>query len=181
MSSGPDPGDVRRFLSDRHGEAVDDLEVLSGGFWSAAYGDRAGGRQLVLRVGQLREGFESDRDAMAYAGPDLPVPEVIEIGDAFGGAYAISVRHYGRFLEDVEPAEADVAGATIVRLLTALKGVPSKPERLGWRGWLLDLLVDDPSQHVSGWRTKLAADPEIDELYPSAGCCSAAPTTVRGP
>lgn len=41
----------------------------------------------------------------AFAGPDLPVPEVREVGlTPSGRAYAISVRHHGRFLEDT-PAE----------------------------------------------------------------------------
>ena len=39
---------------------------------------------------------------MAFAGPDLPVPKVLEVGDALGGAYAISERHFGLFLEKLD-------------------------------------------------------------------------------
>jgi len=131
-----------------------------------------------VRFGEIREGFEMDRMAMAFAGPDLPVPTVLEIGDAFGGAYAISVRHYGRFLEDVDPAEAAVAGPAIARTLAALRAVPAEPgappEWYGadapadpstWRRWLTDGLVDDPRQRVSGWRKTLAADAGLDRLF----------------
>ena len=165
VTSGPGLEEVGRFLTDRHDRTVTDLELLHGGFWSAAYGYRIDDRGLVLRVGQIREGFEMDRDAMAYDASDLPVPEVLEIGDAFGGAYAISVRHHGRFLETVTTHEADVVGPTIVRLLAALKSAPPTATPSNWRDWLMGGLVDDPRRHVSGWRTKLAADPKLDSLF----------------
>lgn len=161
----PELDEVEQFLTSRHGQAISELEVLHGGFWSAAYGYRIDGRGLVLRVGQNREWFDIDRDAMAYDGPDLPVPEVIEIGDGLGGAYAVSVRHYGRFLETVAPHEADNAGPTIVRLLAALKGVPPSTTPPRWRDWLRSALTDDPQRHDSGWRDMLAAYPDHDALF----------------
>jgi hypothetical protein len=86
---------VARFLAARDDKIVD-LELLHGGFWSAAYGYRLDDREFALRIGRHRAWFEIDRDARVYNAPDLPVPEVLEIGDAFGGSYAISVRHHGR-------------------------------------------------------------------------------------
>jgi aminoglycoside phosphotransferase (APT) family kinase protein len=115
--------------------------------------------------------------AMAFDGPDLPVPSVLEVGDAFGGAYAISVRQRGRFLETVRPEEASFAGPTIVRLLAALRAIPVEPGATvawqldgpaaasTWRRWLVDAMVDDPRQRVSGWRATLAADEQLDRLY----------------
>lgn len=164
-TKGPDIEEVARFLTTRYGTGVANLELLHGGFWSAAYGYRVDDRELVLRFGQDRDWFETDRKAMAYNCPELPVPEVLEIGDAFGGAYAISVRHYGRFLETVATHEADVAGPTVVRLLAALKAVPSSATPSSWRDWLMGGLIDDPSRHVSGWRRKLAGDPTVDSLF----------------
>ena len=164
--------EVLAFLADRHGdEPVSDLEPLSGGFWSSAYAYRsADGHELVVRFGQLVDGFEADRAAMAYAGPDLPVPEVLEVGTAFGGSYAISLRAHGRFLEDVRPDEADVAGPAIVRLLGALHAVPPDAASAGapadaWRRFLHDGLVDDPARTVHGWRERLASDPALDRLF----------------
>jgi aminoglycoside phosphotransferase (APT) family kinase protein len=165
----PHRDEVGRFLAALHGDAVDDLEQLHGGFWSAAYGYRVGDRALVLRIGQHRSWFEMDRDAMAYNAPGSPVPEVLEIGDAFGGAYAISVRHYGRFLETVAQDEADVVGPTIVRLLTALKAAPSAATPASWRDWLMRGLVDHPDQPQSGWRAKIASDRSLDSLFRMCG------------
>lgn len=104
--------EVAAFLTTRHdGEPVCDVVALSGGFWSSAFAYRtADDRELVARFGKLLDGFEADRKAMAYAGPELPVPDVLEVGAAFDGSYAISVRAHGRFLEDVGPDEVHVAG-----------------------------------------------------------------------
>ena len=154
------------FLASLHGGAVGDLEVLTGGYWSSAFGYQWNGRDLVARFGQLRDGFEADRAAMSYAGADLPVPEVLDIGEAFGGAYAISVRHHGRFLEDVGPEDAQAVGATITRLLAALRAVPDDGRRPGsWRGWLLAGFVDDPGHTVNGWRPTIASDPAVDAVF----------------
>jgi aminoglycoside phosphotransferase (APT) family kinase protein len=158
--------DVTAFLAAHHGAPVTDVKLLSGGSWSAAYGYRAGDRELVLRLGQSAEWFGIDRDAMAYAREDLPVPAVLEIGEAFRGAYAISERAYGRFLESVEVDEAEVAGPTLMTLLDALRSVPDDGRlNASWRGWLVASLRDDPSREVSGWRATLAADPALDRLY----------------
>ncbi len=178
--------EVERFLAAHHRAPVEGLERLRGGFWSAAYGYRVGGEDLVARFGAMREGYEMDRAAMAFARPGLPVPEVRAIGDAFGGPYAISVRHPGRFLEDLDRPEADRAAPAVGRLLAARRSAgagaaaPSAwfpasadgaaPAGSTWRGWLMSGLVDDPRSRVSGWRTTLAEDPAIDRLFEA---CSA--------
>ena len=59
---------VAAWLEARHG-SVEGLEPLSGGFWSAAYGYRAGGESLVLRLSDSAEGFDIDAAAAAEAAP----------------------------------------------------------------------------------------------------------------
>jgi aminoglycoside phosphotransferase (APT) family kinase protein len=163
--------EVEAFLTQRHaGAAITDLAPLSGGFWSSAFAYRAAGedRELVVRFGQLDGGFDADHRAMAYASDDLPVPEVLELGRAFGGSYAISVRAHGRFLEDVTPDEAGVAGPMIVRLLGALHAAtpPTATEPPdAWRAFLAAGFVDDPQHPVHGWRDKLAAEPEVERVF----------------
>ena len=158
--------DVVPFLESHHGEPVADVEVLSGGSWSAAYGYRVGDRELVLRLGTSADWYALDRDAMAYARDGLPVPAVLEIGEAFEGAFAISERYRGRVLESVGVDEADVAGPTLMRLLDALRSVPDDGRlNSSWRDWLVACLREDPGQAVNGWRAKLAADPALDRLY----------------
>lgn len=174
----PSADAVAAFLAEHHGAPVTEVERLRGGLWSAAFSYLVEGRELVARFGQIREGFEMDRAAMAFARPDLPVPEVLAIGEALGGSFAISVRHHGRFLEEIGPAEAAAAGPAVERLLAALRSVPSEPgagadwfsagpapPQSTWRGWLADALVDDPRRRVSGWRKALAEDASADRLF----------------
>jgi hypothetical protein len=66
--------EVAAFLSSRSGPLAD-LEPLSGGGWSSAWAYRAGGEELVARFGPDASWYEADRLAMAFSGPDLPVPE----------------------------------------------------------------------------------------------------------
>jgi aminoglycoside phosphotransferase (APT) family kinase protein len=114
---------------------------------------------------------------MTFRSPDLPVPAVIEIGEAFGGWYALSVRHYGSRLEDIRSDQVDTGGPMLARLLEALFRVPGRrdgpvdwyaaqpAQRRTWRGWLLDGLVDDAGHPVHGWRASLAEDPALNRLY----------------
>lgn len=168
--------DVEAFLSGRHGRPVEELERLKGGAWSSAWSYRVGGEELVVRFGPDRSWYEADRMAMAFAGPDLPVPEVRDIGHTPDGqAYAISVRHYGRFLEDTPVELAGAIAPTLTRLLVALFSVPAPADVAvgwhqpatsppSWREFLLDGLVDDPGKVVHGWSTALAADPKLAAL-----------------
>lgn len=160
--------------------AVEELRPLGGGFWSSAYSFSHAGRELVLRFGANKDWFEADRAALAFASPDLPVPEFVEVGEAFDGAYAISVRCYGINLEDVRPDQSDAEGPMLASLLAALFKVPKssdltvgwhwRPPRsdLTWRGWLSERLVDDPRQEVHGSRAALAVQSDFDRVYRAA-------------
>jgi aminoglycoside phosphotransferase (APT) family kinase protein len=167
--------EVVAFLAGRPGTA-EDLEALTGGAWSSAWAYRVGGEELVVRFGREVSWYEADRTAMAFGGPDLPVPDVREVGTTPSGrAYAISVRHHGRFLEDTPVEQADVLAPTLTRLLVALYRVPAGPDapvvwhRAGppsasWREFLLAGLVDDPGKPVHGWSATLAGDRKLATL-----------------
>lgn len=145
--------DAMSFLSEYHDTPVGDVEFLSGGFWSSAYGYRLGEQELVARFGELRVGFEMDRAAMAFNRPDLPVPHVLDVGDAFDGAFAISVRHEGRFLETIRADETAQGSAILARLLAALRAAspvtaassawcsPDDDAPSTWHEWLLGALA----------------------------------------
>ena len=84
-------GHAEAFLAARYGD-VQDVRPLTGGFWSAAFAFQHAGRELVLRFGARADWFEADRMATTFASLDLPVPEILEVGEALDSAYAISVR-----------------------------------------------------------------------------------------
>ncbi len=167
--------EVVAFLGGQPG-TPEGLEALSGGAWSSAWAYRAGGEELVVRFGPEVSWYEADRMAMAFAGPDLPVPEVREVGTTPSGrAYAISVRHHGRFLEDTPVEQAGAIAPALTRLLVALYRVPAGPDTpvvwhqgaastASWREFLLDGLVDDPGKLVHGWSAALAGDQELAAL-----------------
>jgi aminoglycoside phosphotransferase (APT) family kinase protein len=167
------------FLVAKYG-AVDNVHPLSGGAWSSAYGFSSDGQELVVRFGSNRQWFEADRQATAFASAALPVPEVLAIGEALGGAYAISRRCRGTNLEDVRPDQAANAGPMLTSLLGALFRVPKSldlpvewhappPRRqITWRSWLLLRLDDDPAHVVHGWRPMIAERDDLDRLYRAA-------------
>jgi Phosphotransferase enzyme family len=171
--------EVLEFLHSRFRQ-VEDVGRLGGGFWSAAYAFTANGKALVIRFGEDRSWFEADRSAMAFASAGLPVPEVVEIGAAFGGAYAVSVRHDGSYLELISPAQSGQSAPMLKQLFESLFLVPKdgdlpvgwhwqppKPE-MGWKDWLLGGLVHDAQRDVARWERKLASEPDLERLFRAA-------------
>src|SRR5580700_7304921 len=124
------------FLAQRYAGRARDLAELGGGDWSRAFSFRLDGRDLVARFGPYGEDFAKDQQAMAFAGPDLPVPEVLETGRALGGAYAISQRCYGAFLETLDEAgwrrllPALLSGLDTLRQLPAPAPAPAPASAL---------------------------------------------------
>lgn len=163
------------FLADQP-DAAATLEPLAGGAWSSAWAYRAGGEELVVRFGREISWYRADRAAGRFAGPDLPVPEVRQVGTtASGRAFAVSVRRHGGFLEDTPAERSDALGPTLTRLLVALFRAPAGPDTpvgwyqpetspASWRDHLLAGLVDDPANLVHGWSTALADAPELAAL-----------------
>lgn len=179
MTQKPQPkiGQIADWLANRYDGAATELAPISGGFWSAAYTYRVGEDEFVLRFSDMPDGFASDAAAMQFTAPDLPIPEVIDVGEGLGHHYAISRRHYGRFVEDVSMEDADAVGGAIERLLAALRAVPSTPDNavvwhepdvtagLTWRDFLRGGLIDKPDTIVSGWRKKLAENGRTDAAF----------------
>jgi aminoglycoside phosphotransferase (APT) family kinase protein len=159
-----------------HPGTPEGLEALTGGAWSSAWAYRAGGEELVVRFGPEVSWYEADRMAMAFGGPDLPVPQIREVGTTPSGrAFAISVRHHGRFLEDTPVEQAGAITPALTRLLVALYRAPADPAAAvvwhqagasagSWQEFLLAGLVDDPGKLVRGWSAALAGDRELAAL-----------------
>jgi aminoglycoside phosphotransferase (APT) family kinase protein len=158
---------VKAFLSDRYGDRVRTVEPLAGGDWSQAFAFRLDDGDFVVRFGSWPEDFEKDRIATAFTGTDLPVPRFVEMGEALGGLYAISERHFGLFLEELDEDRFRRVLPALLRALDAMWRLPAHPELrpLPWDAWLFDLLVDRPGGRVSGWRQKLARSPDLEALF----------------
>ncbi len=164
-----------RFLADRFGEPVESLEFLGSGEWSVCFAFRHAGSEKVIRFGNHVEDFEKDRIAGSYSRELLPVPAVEEIGEAFGGHYAISERVFGAPINQLSPEEWKVI---LPRLFTSLDQARevdlSRTEGFGvwdshgeaphgsWREFLVSAGEDARGRRISGWRERLKESPTGD-------------------
>ena len=92
---------AERFLEDHLGHQVSHVEYVGEGAWSRCFGFADRGRDLVVRFGRFVEDFEKDRRAASLRSPQLPVPEMLEIGRAFDGFFAITSRAHGKPIESL--------------------------------------------------------------------------------
>lgn len=172
------PEQIQKFLDESCGAPVAAVERVGAGAWSVCFGFRHQGQNLVARFGRFVDDFYNDQRACAYAGPDLPVPALLEIGPAFDGYYAISTRVYGTPLESLEPDRWQATVPSVAAALEALR-LADISANTGFGGWGRDgnapyqswaeylLTVADPtsarSQH--DWRQRLATDPQAEASF----------------
>lgn len=165
------------FLATRFSQ-VADVELIGGGEWSQAFSFRDGSRELVVRFGAHVEDYQKDELAYRYAGPDLPIPRVIEIGDAFGAHYAVSERRYGEPLDQLDRAGLEASLPSILRFLDTLRLADiSNTSGYGmwtpdgdapfatWRDCLLAVRDDAVYPRSQGWRATLEARPADLEVF----------------
>ena len=168
---------VERFLSERLA-GVTDVEPLRKGEWSSAYGFRQGPRELVARFSAFHEDFEKDRIAYRYRTNELPIPRVVEIGEAFGGHYAVTERAHGEYLERLDAAALSRALPGLFAALDAMRTADlsatsgfggwdaggQAPHRT-WRDALLEVGEDRPGGRVYGWRAALGRSPDAARAF----------------
>jgi hygromycin-B 4-O-kinase len=165
-----DVAHVEAFLATRFGGDVSDIAPLGAGVWSQAFAFRRAGRDDVIRFGAHQEDFAKDRLAARYACPALPIPRVSELGEAFGGYYAISERVFSGYIDDIDETQmrallpalfatldttrrADLAGTTGYGSWGADGTAPYPSGRAA----LLAVATDRPAHRTHGWRERLAA------------------------
>lgn len=177
-ATGVDIRQAQSFLVDYLHRTPTDLALIGEGAWSRCFGFRQDSAELVIRFGNYVDDFQKDRVACAYATPALPIPRVYDIGEAFGGYYAISTRAHGTPLEQLD---ADAWLAVVPAVVAALEALRTADisTTAGWGGWGLDsnaphaswsshLLVvdlDTPDRRTYGWRTRLATLPEGEAAF----------------
>jgi aminoglycoside phosphotransferase (APT) family kinase protein len=173
--------DATAFLTDRFGDRATEVMPLGRGFWSRAYSFRLDGRDMVVRFAVERRGYEKDSIARALVGRHLPVPEMVEIGELEDvGYYAITVRHHGRFLEDLAPSTASWLAPALWEVLDSLREAPVPPSAgAGWyradepegRTWqqAMTLPFSPFAPEVADLGQRLKAWPEVADLAERAG------------
>ncbi|MBX2998478.1 MAG: aminoglycoside phosphotransferase family protein [Caldilineaceae bacterium] len=173
-----DATQAQTFLAAQFDPTISDVEQIGEGAWSRCFGFRRGDEKLVVRFGNYVDDFENDQRASIYNAVDLPVPQVLAIGPAFGGYYAISTRVYGHPLDHLNCEDWQATIPSTVAMLEALR-MADVSKTTGWGGWggdgtapytswsqfLLMVNVDTPERRNYGWRQKLAQSPADEETF----------------
>ena len=172
-----DLDDVAGFLRSRFSDTTD-VEPIGTGEWSCAYAFHSGRQEYVLRLGTYLDDYAKDRVASAFTTPDLPIPEIIEIGEALGGAYAISVRAYGEALDVLDGATFRQTLPAIFRMLDAMRVIDLsdttgygmwRPDGSApfptWRDFLLDVQNDRPDMRCHGWLERLESQSAAAAMF----------------
>lgn len=160
-----------------HGEATG-VALIGEGAWSRCFAFRWRAAELVVRFGKYVDDFHKDQIAAAYATPNLPIPEMLDVGSAFDGYFAISRRAHGVPLENLSATQW---GATVPSLVAALEAMRTTDisSTTGFGGWGVDgeapcanwsshlLAVDDdsPNRRIHGWRKRLSMSPTGEAAF----------------
>lgn len=169
---------ARAFLTQHLGAAPSGLVHLGEGAWSQCFGFAWRDRDLVIRFGHYVDDFQKDQRAYRYATPDLPVPEVLEIGPALDRTYAISTRVYGAPLETVSAEQWLALVPAVAAALEAMRTADLSGAR-GFGGWgadghagchswssrLLSVAEERPDSRGRGWRAALATSPQGEAAF----------------
>jgi hygromycin-B 4-O-kinase len=172
LATKTDPDAAKSFLTERYGPGITDLTPLRQGVWASAYSFELDGKGLIARFGTHRDDFEKDRLAARYASRDLPIPRIVEIGEALGGAYAISERAPGTHIDGLDELSMRRVLPSLFAALDAARRVDltgsdgfglwhgtGKARHRSWPAALLDVATDGPTRLGPSWRAALAASP----------------------
>jgi hygromycin-B 4-O-kinase len=163
-----DEAQANAFLETRFGGAAGPVSPISEGEWSKAYRFERGAAPYVIRFSPLAEDFAKDRLAARYASPDLPIPQVVELGEAFGGFYAISDRAPGRYLDGLDGDQFRAVLPSLFGTLDAARRVDLSATA-GYGGWdsrgsaphatWREALLAPQGDRLPAWRERLEASP----------------------
>jgi hygromycin-B 4-O-kinase len=169
---------VVSFLNDHLGSKVTAVHFLDEGAWSRCFAFQRNGEDLVIRLGAYVDDFYNDHLAHSFAGPDLPIPNVLEIGENLGGHYAISERVFGVPLESVGSDEWTRLVPAIVSLMEAMR-LSDMSQTKGFGGWgtdqagscdswtdhLLSVDQESPEMRTFGWKDQLYSSREGRDAF----------------
>jgi hygromycin-B 4-O-kinase len=171
--------EAEEFLAGYYGDRAAEVRVLGAGHWSRAYSLVLDGREAVIRFGQHAGDFRKDQVMAAHTSAALPIPQIIEIGAAGDGYFAVSARAFGQALDSLDSDGIRAALPALLAVLDALREIDVTgtsgygiwaPDQAGpaptWAQALLAISQDNP--RLPGWRQALAASPAGTALYDRA-------------
>ncbi|HSX17081.1 MAG TPA: phosphotransferase [Patescibacteria group bacterium] len=164
---------VQEFLAGRMPQPITGVARLGEGWWSQAFEFRSDGHDYVARFGAHPQDFAKDDLAAAFSAKNMPVPDVIERGKAFGEYYVISERIHGDMIDHLDADGMRRIVPAFLNMLDAMRQTDVSQSRgfgmwdgdgvapyNSWSEALLANLQDVPDRRNHGWRAKLDAMPE---------------------
>lgn len=169
---------VKQFLDDHYSDSCSNVIALTGGNWSQAFGFTRLDKEYVVRFGNHVADYHKDEVAAGFSSKALPIPKVLEIGNAFDAHFAISERAYGTMLDELNHEQMQKIIPAVLAMFDAMRKVElSDYDGYGpwddnghaphktWRDYLLQTGIDDPASRTHGWRAKLASSPIGDKAF----------------
>lgn len=171
------PG-AQAFLYERFGANVQHIQEVGRGEWSVAFAYRFEERDYVARFGFFEDDFRRDQIVAAHASDQLPIPQILEIGQYKHGYFVISERAYGEFLDQLDEQAMRAVLPNLLRTLDAVKEIELTgtsgfghwdargiAPHANWQEALLDVVNDRPERRIHGWRKSLEEMPENLALF----------------
>ncbi len=169
------------FLADRLDVPQGTVETIQPGAWSTVFAYTECGQPRIIRFSQHLDDLEHDQRAAEWSTPAMPVPRVLELGDAFDRHYAISERVPGGFIDRLDDAGFRAILPALFAMLDDMRDADLS-NTTGFGGWdstgngssatwvdyLLQVGVDDPSGRGHGWRAALATSTIGDAGFETA-------------
>jgi hygromycin-B 4-O-kinase len=167
------------FLRERGWRVGSTISPIVHGEWSHAFSfavdDDA---EYVVRFSALDEDFRKDQLAARYATPALPIPRILELGQAFDGFYAISERARGTFVDALDVQQLQRALPSLCAAIDGMRqadvtasagfGVwdaSGRAPHASWRDALLAIGTDTTGSRIAGWRPRLEQSPTSAEPF----------------
>ncbi len=170
--------DVEQFLREHLDAGSRDVEPIGAGAWSQCFGFRTIDRDLVVRFGAHVEDFEKDAKASEFDCAALPIPAVLEIGQALGSHFAISERVRGHPLESCSAAQWRGVLPSLIDAMESMREIAvsdtdgwgvwdgrGHARYAGWREFLLSVGDDSPLHRTHGWSQRLRNSPGGDAAF----------------
>jgi hygromycin-B 4-O-kinase len=172
---------VTQFLASHYKGDVSDVSPLSGGEWSQAFAFRRENVDYVVRFGLHKDDYLKDQFASGFRSPRLPIPRVLEVGDAFDAYFAISERAFGMMIDDQDTANMVATIPSFLATMDAMRetditithgfgswDIRGNGEFSSWREFLLAVDSDVYLTKIPGWRTNLENSPFGSSIFNEA-------------